>query len=95
MRRDAGDSIGAWQLVARYSELTLGEEVFTEGLADPDLWTRRVQMVDVGVNWYLNRFVKVTFDWEHARFATPVAYNRTPDLQSTSDLFWTRLSLIF
>ena len=32
-------------------------------------------MVDVGFNWYLNKFVKVYFDWEHAMFGSPVVYN--------------------
>ena len=30
-----------------------------------------VQMIDVGVNWYLNKFVKIYFDWEHAIFGNP------------------------
>ena len=32
-------------------------------------------MVDVGLNWYLNKFVKVYMDWEHASFGSPVFYN--------------------
>ena len=52
-------------------------------------------MVDLGVNWYFNRFTSVTFNWQHAMFATPVAYNRVPDLHRDSDLFWWRLNLIF
>ncbi len=90
-----GQGPGAWQCVVRYSELTLGEQVFTAGLADANLWTRRVQMIDVGLNWFLNDFAKVTFDWEHAIFATPVAYNRTPEFQSRSNLFWVRLNLVY
>jgi phosphate-selective porin OprO/OprP len=93
--RNWGDGLGAWQFVLRYSQLNLGEEVFTEGLADPALWTRRVQMIDVGLNWHLDRFAKVTFDWEHAIFANPIAFNPTPELQTDSDLFWMRLNLVF
>ena len=64
--------LGAFEPHVRYSEMFLGRQVFTAGLADPNLWTNRVQMVDVGVNWYLNKFVKIYFDWEHAMFASPV-----------------------
>ena len=87
--------LGAWELTARYSELDLGNQVFTAGLADPNLWTNRVGMVDAGVNWYLNRWVKVYFDWEHAMFGQPVLYRQGPDLQKTSDLFWLRLQVYY
>ncbi len=86
--------LGALELTARFSELELGKQVFTGGLADPNLWTRQAQMTDVGFNWYLNKFVKVYFDWEHGVFGTPVQY-RPGSLQKTSDLFWARFQVYF
>ena len=86
---------GAWELTARYSSLTLGNQVFTSGLADPNLWTNRADMVDVGVNWYLNKWVKIYFDWEHAVFSQPVIYRPGPSLQKTSDMFWMRMQIYF
>jgi phosphate-selective porin OprO/OprP len=85
--------LGAWEVQARYSNLTLGNSVFTGGLADPNLWSNRVDMVDAGFNWYLNKFVKVYFDWQHAVFAQPAFYRPGPGLQKTSDLFWLRLMI--
>ena len=70
--------LGAFEPHVRYSEMYLGRQVFTAGLADPNLWTNRVQLIDVGVNWYLNKFVKIYFDWEHAIFATPVFAGNVP-----------------
>lgn len=87
--------LGAWELTARYSDLSLGDEVFTAGLADPNLWTNRVGMVDLGANWYLNRWMKVYFDWEHAMFGQPVYYRPGPGLQKTSDLFWLRMQIFY
>jgi len=87
--------LGAWEVTARYSAITLGNQVFTQGLADPNLWTNRADMVDVGLNWYLSKWVKIYFDWEHAAFAQPVYYRPGPFLQKTSDLFWLRLQLYF
>ena len=86
--------LGAFELTARYNELDLNPRVFTAGLADPNLWTNRAEMTDVGFNWYLNKFVKVYFDWEHAMFAQPVYY-RPGGLQKTSDLFWLRCQVYF
>ena len=64
------------------------------GLADPNLWTNHAQLVDVGANWYLNQFVKVYFDWEHALFGSPV-FSATGHLRRSNDLFWVRTQLFF
>ena len=53
-------------------------------------------MTGVGFNWYLNKFVKIYFDWEHAMFGSPVLYNtQTRARQLTSDLFWLRFQVYF
>jgi len=87
--------LGAFELQARYSELAVGRQVFTGGLADPNLWTNRADFVDAGFNWYLTKNVKFYFDWEHAMFAQPVLFRPGPGLQKTSDLFWLRLQLYY
>jgi phosphate-selective porin OprO and OprP len=86
--------LGALEVTARFSDLSLGRQVFTDGLADPNLWTNHAQMVDVGFNWYLNKFVKVYFDWEHAIFGSPVFYN-TGGFQRSNDLYWLRFQVYF
>ena len=50
----------------------MGGNLFTAGLADPNLWTNRVYSVDVGLNWYLTQYVKMYLGWEHDGFAQPV-----------------------
>ena len=88
--------LGAFEVTARYSELELSRRVFTAGLADPNLWTNHTQMVDVGFNWYLNKSVKIYFDWEHAIFGNPVVYNtNTGRRSSNSDLYWLRFQFYF
>ena len=85
---------GAWELGTRYDWLGLGPQVFTAGLADPNLWTNRVATVDVGLNWYWNPYLKVAIFWEHAEFGQPVLY--APGArQKTSDLFLIRFQLRF
>ena len=86
--------IGAWEVTARFSQLDLDARVFTAGLADPQLWTNHAKMVDVGCNWYLNQFVKVYFDWEHAIFGSPVSSNNG-GFRRSNDLFWVRTQLYF
>ncbi len=86
--------LGAWEVSARYSELTLDRRVFTNGLADANLWTNNAKLIDVGVNWYLNKFTKIYFDWEHAIFASPVLLN-PGQFERSNDLFWIRTQLYF
>jgi len=84
--------LGAFELTARFSELTVGKQIFTGGLADPNLWTNHVDMVDVGLNWYLNRFVKIYFDWEYAIFGQPVYYS-PEHFSKTNGTFWLRFQV--
>jgi len=86
--------LGAWEVTARYSQLDLGSQVFTAGLADPHLWTNHAKMVDVGANWYLNQLVKVYFDWEHSMFGSPVTAT-DGTFRSSNDLFWVRTQVYF
>ena len=51
-------------------------------------------LLDVGVNWYLNKFVKVYFDWEYAMFDQPVYYS-PGHFTKTNSLFWLRLQAWF
>ncbi|OJW20862.1 MAG: hypothetical protein BGO49_29060 [Planctomycetales bacterium 71-10] len=86
--------LGAFEIQARYDHFQVGDEVFTGGLADPNLWTNRVSTVDFGVNWYLNKYTKIYFDWQHTMYGQPVPY-RPGGFQSTSDLFWMRFQIYF
>jgi phosphate-selective porin OprO/OprP len=82
---------GAIEPFAQYSYLTLDDEVFTAGLADPDDWTRTVSTVDVGWNWYPNRYIKFYLDWQIALYDTPVLLHPDTDERSTtSHTFWAR-----
>jgi phosphate-selective porin OprO/OprP len=92
--REGRFGCGAWEVSARFSQIDLGSDVFTAGLADPHLWTKDVNMVDVGLNWYLNQFVKVYFDWEHPMFGSPVA-STGGAFRSSNDLFWIRTQVYF
>jgi phosphate-selective porin OprO and OprP len=56
--------------------------------------TNHTQMVDVGLNWYPNKFVKVYFEWEHAIFGNLVLYNTNQFLKSNG-LYWLRLQFYF
>ena len=83
---------GAFELQARYDDFKVGDEIFADGLADPSLGTNHVQTIDSGVNWYLNKYTKVYFDWQHSEYAQPVPY-RPGSSHDSSDLFWLRFQI--
>lgn len=87
---------GAIELFCRYSRLNLGNEVFTAGLADSNQWTNRCAIIDTGFNWYLNRYIKFYFDWQHSQFGSPVLLNAGEQKYSRSDdLYWVRCQVYF
>jgi phosphate-selective porin OprO/OprP len=74
--------------------LHLGSQIFTAGLVDPNLWTNQVSIFELGVNWYLNRFIKLYTGWEHDMFAQPV--NFAPGRrQLVNDQAWLRFQIFF
>ncbi|WP_397568646.1 OprO/OprP family phosphate-selective porin [Schlesneria sp. T3-172] len=92
----SGTGHGAVEVFGRYSNLKLGQQVFSADLANPNDWTNNAGITDIGFNWYLNRYVRMTFDWQHSMFASPVLLNKEKDLRSkTDDLFWIRCQLYF
>ncbi len=92
--RKGREGPGAIELAGRFNALDLTRNIFTSGLADPNLWSNNLYTTDAGINWYPNQYVKIYFDWEHAVFGNPVQYNATAR-QKTSDLFLIRFQLYF
>ncbi len=60
-----GGGFGAWELALRYSETDLDFLAGSEGLATPAGGVRGGQqrIWTVGVNWYLNPNVRLTFNY--------------------------------
>ena len=85
---------GAIEIQARYDYFKLDQSIFTGGLADATRWTNRVNTIDCGVNWHLNRYVRIAFDWQRSIYGNPVQYapGRTQD---HSDLYWIRFQNYF
>jgi len=87
--------LGAIEVHGRYSELSMGEQIFKAGFADPNIWTNHVGATDIGANWYLNYYTKIYFDWQHAFYGSPVTTGSGNRVMSTTDLFWLRFQVFF
>jgi phosphate-selective porin OprO/OprP len=87
---------GALEAFVRYSQLNLGDNLFTTGLADGRLWSNDAEMIDLGMNWYPNRWIKFYLAWQHARFGSPVLVNEAKNIFSRDmNLLWFRGQVYF
>jgi phosphate-selective porin OprO/OprP len=87
--------LGAWELIFRYSSMELDRTAFDSGLADPQLWSNRAWITNLGVNWYPTRYIKVYVNWQHTEFGDPVLFRQPDFRQLTNQLFWLRVQLYF
>ncbi len=90
---------GAWELVGRYHELKVDDTIFdnypTNTFANANSAVRGAHSFGFGSNWYLNRNVKIQFDFEHTDFdggsyEGSDAIDRVPE-----DAFFTRFQLSY
>ena len=88
---------GAIEPYFRYSQLNLSQNVFKDGLSDPNDWSANAYMTEIGFNWYLNQYIKWYVDWQHAYFGgKEVLLNPNSGLHGKyNDLFWVRCQVYF
>lgn len=90
---------GAWELVGRVSRLRVGDVVFEPGaarLADPATVSNSATEMTLGFNWYLNKWVRTQFNYEHAWFGRPVRLGPgAQGLFRDHESFQARLQFIF
>src|SRR5580700_10784840 len=67
---------GAVELAARYSQLAIDGDAFPR-FASVSSSAQMAKEQGIGLNWYLNRYVKLVTDFEHTNF-TMAPGNKTP-----------------
>jgi len=65
-REDTGP--GAWELVARADGWKIDDTVFHHGFANPATQAEKALEWGVGVNWYINPFLKIQLDYNETSF---------------------------
>ncbi len=93
---------GAWQLVARYEQLDLDRSIFSRkpalSYADPAVSAKEAQAWSVGLNWWMNKNVRVNGSFTRTTFsggggagaAAPATVTRQPE-----NVIFTRVQLAF
>jgi phosphate-selective porin OprO/OprP len=54
---------GAWELVSQFSQMELGPQSLTPGFAQPGQDATRMQQLMAGVNWWPNRYIRISLDY--------------------------------
>jgi phosphate-selective porin OprO/OprP len=88
---------GAWQVVARYAELNVDDDAFPV-FANPATSASGAQAWAVGLNWYLNRNIRVNASFSRTTFtggggagtSVPATVTQQPE-----EVFFTRIQLSF
>jgi len=68
LHRQSGGGWGAVELAVRVSDFEAENGVYTYGLVNPGTSPRHLHEWTGGVNWYLNRLVRITGDYGHTAF---------------------------
>ena len=66
---------GAWELAAQFSEINLGNGDIQRGFANPLTNATRLDQLMLGVNWWPNKWVRLSFDWVYDKFNTAIPLN--------------------
>jgi phosphate-selective porin OprO/OprP len=87
---------GAWQLVARYAELDIDNDAFPV-FANPSASASHARSWAVGLNWYLNRNLRLNTSYSRTTFTGGGSGSSTPELVTSrpEQVLFTRLQLTF
>lgn len=93
---------GAWQLVARYGQLNIDDNTFGS-FANPLSSSSSATAWGVGINWWLNKNVRVLASYSHTTFegggsfnlADPKSIPQGIVTQEDEDVFFTRVQISF
>jgi phosphate-selective porin OprO/OprP len=93
-------SPGAWELAFRVERLEVGQQAFSAGLATKTAGTSNRSSPEaaettLGLNWYLNKWVRAQLNWEHATLASPVKIGNVANPFTKEDALYTRFQIIF
>jgi phosphate-selective porin OprO/OprP len=84
---------GAWELAFQYSGLDVGTDNFHLGFADPATSTNRLNQSMLGLNWWPNRYTRISFDWVNCKLNRPVPTG--DQMLDEYNIYWTRAAMFF
>lgn len=84
---------GAWELAAQFSQISLNPNNFNF-VAQPDVYASRCDQLMIGVNWWPNRYTRISVDNVFTWFNQPVLLGNA-GTASQFNTFWMRCAMFF
>jgi phosphate-selective porin OprO/OprP len=85
---------GAWQIATQWSNLNIGRGDFDRGFINPNRWTNNLGQLMVGLNWWPNKYTRLSSDYVWTDFNNPIPVN-SPNPVRTFNTFWMRFAMFF
>jgi phosphate-selective porin OprO/OprP len=85
---------GAFEVVGRYGELRMDPDAFSH-FADPTKSAQEAREWGVGMNWYLNRNIKLSLDYEQTAFDGGAGTTTTVKNRETEEDLFSRVQFQF
>jgi phosphate-selective porin OprO/OprP len=82
---------GAWEVAARVGELKVDGDIFSDGFASPEVSASKAFSWGVGLNWHLNRNIKVNLTYDQTTFrggTSPLLENGEHVLFTRAQFSW-------
>ena len=86
---------GAWQLVARFAELTVDNKTFQNSLADSSKYASGAQTWSVGFDWFLNKNLRANLSYARTTFGTAGPIGSGNVSAQPENVLFSRLQLAF
>jgi phosphate-selective porin OprO/OprP len=85
---------GAWQIAAQWSELDAGTGDVARGFVDTSKSTNRMDNFMMGLNWWPNRYTRLSFDYVRTHFNNPIPLSGRSPVDGYQT-FWMRFAMFF
>ncbi|MHC5540897.1 porin [Singulisphaera rosea] len=85
---------GAWQVATQWSQFNAGAGDIQRGFADPARSAERMDTLMTGVNWWPNRYTRLSFDYVWTQFNKPIVLV-APNPIDQYNIFWMRFAMFF
>lgn len=98
MPRDGLWGPGAWELATQYSNLSIDGRDITRGFSVQGQSPNQATAVDqlmVGINWWPNRFTRMSFDAVFDKFNAPTTMPTGNEALQAFNTYWVRWSAFF
>ena len=97
----AAGTWGAFEVVGRYDQISFDDAVFAPNptqalsLADPAANPSEIKTFGLGLNWYLTKALRASFDYFHGEFSNNVETPSRPVLRNDENVLITRVQVAF